>query len=152
MFNMLMCVGVGMMVFCVGKIVLDDDVFYVQWLFELMGCILVIDEKYMDVIIGFLVSGLVFFYIVIEVFVDGGVKVGLLWQVVIDFVVQICFGVVVMVNEMGSYLVFFKDEVMMFVGCMVDGIFKFEEGGLCVILIKVIVEVVVWVGELVIDD
>lgn len=59
----------------------------------------------MNVIIVVGGSVLVFFFFVIEVMSDGGVRVGLLRVLLMDLVIQIVFGVVWLVQEIGKYLV-----------------------------------------------
>lgn len=145
-------VGAGMTAICAGKAASENDVSYVERLFEPMGRTLVTDEKHMDAITGLSASGPAFMYIVIEAMAEGGVKAGLPRKVAIDLAAQTCLGAAAMVNETGSHPALLKDEVTTPAGCTVDGILKLEEGGLRVTLIKAIVEAASRAGELVNDE
>ncbi len=145
-------VGAGMTAICAGKSAPEDDVHYVQRLFEPMGKTIVTDEKHMDAITGLSASGPAFIYIVIEALADGGVKAGLPRSVAIELAAQTCLGAAEMVGKTGNHPALLKDEVTTPAGCTVDGILKLEEGGLRVTLIKAIVEASARAGELVNDE
>src|SRR4029079_7448640 len=66
----------GMTAISVGKHATGDHVRQAQKIFDAIGRTLIIDEKHMDAVTGLSASGPAFVYIIIESFVEAGVKVG----------------------------------------------------------------------------
>src|SRR5215475_10730018 len=67
----------GMSAIAVGKHATSDHMLQAQKIFDAIGRTLVVDEKHMDAVTGLSASGPAFVYIIIESFVEAGVKVGL---------------------------------------------------------------------------
>ena len=61
----------------VGKHATADHMRQAQTIFDAIGRTLILDEKHMDAVTGLSASGPAFVYIIIESFVEAGVKVGL---------------------------------------------------------------------------
>jgi pyrroline-5-carboxylate reductase len=133
-------VGAGMTVICGGKQAREEHVATSVALFETLGRVLVLDERYFDAVTGLSASGPAFLYIVIESLAEGGVKMGLPRNVAIELAAQTCLGAGKMTVETGDHPALLKDAVTTPAGCTVDGILKLEEGGLRVTLIKAVVE------------
>lgn len=133
-------VGAGMTVVCGGRWASRDHVTAAVHLFEHVGRVLVMDERYFDAVTGLSASGPAFLYIVIESLAEGGVKMGLPRKVAIELAAQACLGAGKMTVETGDHPALLKDAVTTPAGCTVDGILQLEEGGLRVTLIKAVVE------------
>lgn len=78
MFNILVFVGEGMLVFCKNSNVIDEELNMIKVLFEFFGEVEIVLEYLMDIVIG--ISGFFFVYVFmfIEVMVDVVVLVGML--------------------------------------------------------------------------
>lgn len=143
MFNMLSLIGCGVVGLVRGKGVWDDYVELVFFWMWLVGVCEEVVELLFDVVMGFFGFGLVYVFFVFDVMIEGVVKEGLNWWVVMRLVVEILVGFVLFVVMIGEYLVIFCDWVMSFGGIMVVGLKELEFGGVCVFFFNVI-EVVIW--------
>ena len=133
-------VGAGMTALCAGEYANDGHVKAAKVIFEHIGRVMVLDEKYFDAVTGLSASGPAFFYIIIESMAEGGVKAGLPRHVATELAAQTCLGAAKMVIETGQHPALLKDAVTTPAGCTIDGILKMEEGGIRVTLIKTIAE------------
>jgi pyrroline-5-carboxylate reductase len=97
-----------------------------------------VDEKHMDAVTGLSASGPAFVYIIIESFIEGGVKVGLPRDVATLLAAQMVHGAASMVLETGEHPAKLKDVVTTPAGCTVDGLLELEDGRLRVTLIKAV--------------
>jgi len=118
-------------------------------IFEAIGRSLIIDEKHMDAVTGLSASGPAFVYIIIESFIEAGVKVGLPREAATLLAAQMVNGAANMVLETGEHPAKLKDIVTTPAGCTVDGILELEDGGLRVTLIKAVVKATMRARELV---
>ena len=84
----------------------------------------------MDAVTGLSASGPAFVYIIIESFIEGGVKVGLPRDVATLLAAQMVHGAANMVLETGEHPAKLKDIVTTPAGCTVDGLLELEDGGL----------------------
>jgi pyrroline-5-carboxylate reductase len=139
----------GMTAIAAGKHATKDQVAQARKIFDAMGRALIVDEKHMDAVTGLSASGPAFVYIIIESFVEAGVKVGLPRDVATELAAQMVLGASSMVLETGEHPAKLKDIVTTPAGCTIDGILALEEGGLRVTLIKAIVRATVRARELV---
>jgi pyrroline-5-carboxylate reductase len=108
-------------------------------MFDAIGRTVILDEKHMDAVTGLSASGPAFVYIIIESFVEAGVKVGLPREAATQLAAQMVLGAASMVLETGEHPAKLKDIVTTPAGCTIDGILELEEGGLRVTLIKAVV-------------
>lgn len=139
----------GMSAIAVGRHVTDDHVKQAQTIFDAIGRTLIVDEKHMDAVTGLSASGPAFVYIIIESFVEAGVKVGLPRETATALAAQMVLGASSMVLETGEHPAKLKDIVTTPAGCTIDGILELEEGGLRVTLIKAVVRATQRARELV---
>lgn len=142
-------IKVGMTALAGGRWASPEQVETARSIFEHLGRVLILDEKYFDAVTGLSASGPAFIYVVIESLAEGGVKVGLPRSVATELAAQACLGAAAMVLATGDHPAVLKDAVTTPAGCTIDGILKLEEGGLRVTLIKTIVEASRRAGELV---
>jgi len=139
----------GMSAIAVGKHANATHVRQAQKIFDAIGRSLIVDEKHMDAVTGLSASGPAFVYIIIESFVDAGVKVGLPRETATQLAAQMVLGASSMVLETGEHPAKLKDIVTTPAGCTIDGILELEEGGLRVTLIKAVVRATQRARELV---
>ena len=129
----------GMTVIATGKYATSEHVALAQKIFNGIGRTLILDEKHMDAVTGLSASGPAFVYIIIESFVEAGVKVGLPREAATQLAAQMVLGASSMVLETGEHPAKLKDIVTTPAGCTIDGILELEDGGLRVTLIKAVV-------------
>ena len=139
----------GMSAISVGKHATADHMRQAQTIFDAIGRTLILDEKHMDAVTGLSASGPAFVYIIIESFVEAGVKVGLPRDAATQLAAQMVLGAASMVLQTGEHPAKLKDVVTTPAGCTIDGILELEEGGLRVTLIKAVVRATVRARELV---
>ncbi len=129
----------GMTAIAPGKHASADHVALARRIFDAIGRTLILDEKHMDAVTGLSASGPAFVYIIIESFVEAGVKVGLPREAATQLAAQMVLGASSMVLETGEHPAKLKDIVTTPAGCTIDGILELEDGGLRVTLIKAVV-------------
>lgn len=87
MFNIFCLIGRVVSVYVVGLGAMVVDVEQVEYLLMVVGLVFVLEERYIDVVIGFFGLGLVYVYLLIEVMIEGGVVMGLFVELVVKLVV-----------------------------------------------------------------
>jgi pyrroline-5-carboxylate reductase len=128
----------GMTAVSPGKHATAHHVQQARKIFDAIGRSLILDEKHMDAVTGLSASGPAFVYIIIESFIEGGVKVGLPRDVATLLAAQMVHGAASMVLETGEHPAKLKDIVTTPAGCTVDGLLELEDGRLRVTLIKAV--------------
>ena len=139
----------GMTSFSAGKHANTHHMQQARRIFDAIGRSIIVDEKHMDAVTGLSASGPAFVYIIIESFIEAGVKVGLPRDVATLLSAQMVHGAASMVLETGEHPAKLKDIVTTPAGCTVDGILELEDGGLRTTLIKAVVKATVRARELV---
>jgi len=139
----------GMSAIAAGKHASQEHIRQAKMIFDAIGRSLTVDEKHMDAVTGLSASGPAFVYIIIESFVEAGVKVGLPREVATQLAAQMTLGAAGMVLETGEHPAKLKDIVTTPAGCTIDGILELEDGGLRVTLIKAVVRATQRARELV---
>lgn len=139
----------GMTALAPGKHATAEHLAQARKIFDAIGRTVILDEKHMDAVTGLSASGPAFVYIIIESFVEAGVKVGLPREAATQLAAQMVLGAATMVLETGEHPAKLKDIVTTPAGCTIDGILELEEGGLRVTLIKAIVRATQRAKELV---
>lgn len=115
--------------YALGKYATDADSQLVHNLFNAVGRVFKLDEKYLDAVTGLSGSGPAYVYMFIEALSDGGVKMGLPRDVATVLAAQTVMGAAKMVLETGQHPAQLKDAVTSPGGTTVEGISKLEEGG-----------------------
>ena len=122
-------IGVSATAFALGKSATDADGQLVLNLFNAVGKVFKLDEKYLDAVTGLSGSGPAYVYLFIEALSDGGVKMGLPRDVATVLAAQTVMGSAKMVLETGQHPAQLKDAVTSPGGTTVEGISKLEDGG-----------------------
>ena len=139
----------GMTAITAGKHATADHMGQARKIFDAIGRTLILDERHMDAVTGLSASGPAFVYIIIESFIEAGVKVGLPREAATQLAAQMVLGASSMVLETGEHPAKLKDIVTTPAGCTIDGILELEDGGLRVTLIKAVVRATQRAKELV---
>ena len=139
----------GMTAIAPGKFATAEHTAEARKIFDAIGRTVILDEKHMDAVTGLSASGPAFVYIIIESFVEAGVKVGLPREAATQLAAQMVLGAASMVLETGEHPAKLKDIVTTPAGCTIDGILELEDGGLRVTLIKAVVRATQRAKELV---
>jgi pyrroline-5-carboxylate reductase len=144
-------IGVGMTGITPGSHATAAHVEMARAMFEAVGRVAVLDEKYMDAVTGLSASGAAFVYILLESLAEGGVKVGLPRDVATLLAAQTMQGAARTVLETGDHPALLKDGVTTPAGCTIDGIMELEDGKVRVTLIKAVVKATERAKELMFD-
>ncbi len=122
-------IGVSATAFALGKSATDADGQLVHNLFDAVGKVFRLDEKYLDAVTGLSGSGPAYVYMFIEALSDGGVKMGLPRDVATTLAAQTVMGAAEMVLETGQHPAQLKDAVTSPGGTTIEGLSKLEDHG-----------------------
>lgn len=121
-------VQAGATVLAPGKGVEEETLSLAIRVFESIGKIWVLEEKYLDAVTGLSGSGPAFVFVMIEALADGGVKCGLSREIAVSLAAQTMLGAAKMVMETGDHPARLKDFVASPGGTTIAGLHKLEEG------------------------
>lgn len=127
--NTPMQVGVGMTAITPNDFVEDQELDWVNSLFESVGRALVVDESKMEAVIGACGSSPAFVYMMIEALADGAVLKGLPRDQAIELAAQAVKGAAEMVLETGRHPGLLKDQVCSPGGTTIEGVSALESAG-----------------------
>ncbi|MBH0200906.1 MAG: pyrroline-5-carboxylate reductase [Nitrospira sp.] len=131
-------VGEGMTVLAVGPGVEEREVACARHIFESVGRVVPLDERYMDAVTGLSGSGPAYVFLMIEAMADGGVKMGLPRETASLLAAQTVLGAAWMVLETGQHPARLKDQVASPGGTTIAGLHRLEQGGLRGVLINAV--------------
>lgn len=123
-------IGTSATAFALGRHATSADGQVVFTIFNAVGKVFQLDEKYLDAVTGLSGSGPAYVYMFIEALSDGGVKMGLPRDVATTLAAQTVLGAAKMVLETGQHPAQLKDAVTSPGGTTIEGISKLEDGGL----------------------
>ena len=118
----------GMTVLSPGRFAKEAHVAQARQLFEPLGRVLEMDERYMDAVTGLSSSGPAFIFIILEALAEGGVQCGLPRAIALELAAQMTLGAASMVLETGKHPAALKDEVTTPAGCTIAGLLALEDG------------------------
>lgn len=131
-------VGAGMTALAIGPGVGEQEVACVRQIFESVGRVVPIDERFMDAVTGLSGSGPAYVFLMIEAMADGGVKMGLPRETAALLAAQTVLGAARMVLETGQHPARLKDEVSSPGGTTIAGLHRLEQGSLRGLLIDAV--------------
>ena len=131
-------VGTSATAFAIGRHATETDAKLVSNIFNAVGKVFQLDEKYLDAVTGLSGSGPAYVYMFIEALSDGGVKMGLPRDVATALAAQTVLGAAMMVLETGQHPAQLKDAVTSPGGTTIEGISKLEDGGLRSVIINAV--------------
>ena len=104
----------------------------------LLGLIMPLDEKYLNLATGLVGSGPAYLFLVIDALADAGVRLGLPKDISILLAAQTTLGAAKMVVETGEHPVKLKDMVATPAGTTVEGLLELEQGKLRAVIISAV--------------
>ena len=131
-------VGEGMTALAIGLGVEESEVRCARQIFESVGRVVRVDERFMDAVTGLSGSGPAYVFLMIEAMADGGVKMGLPRETASLLAAQTVLGAARMVLETGQHPASLKDQVASPGGTTIAGLHRLEQGGLRGLLIDAV--------------
>jgi len=121
-----------------GTYATDDHVAMAREIFEAVGEVVTVPEKYMDAVTGLSGSGPAYVYMFIEALTDAGVKQGLSRKDAAKLSAQTVYGAAKLAIETGKHPAILRDEVTTPGGTAIAAVSSLEEHGLRTMLINAV--------------
>ncbi len=128
----------GVSVICHDNSINPNDLDYIKGIFNAVGMVLELDEKYIDAVTGLSGSGPAYVFIIIEALSDGGVKMGLPRDIALKLAAQTVLGSAKMYLETKKHPGALKDMVTSPGGTTITALHKIEKGKLRATLISAV--------------
>ncbi len=128
--NLACSVREAMVTFCPTPNITKEQLDMVIGLLSLLGKVIHLDEKYLNLATGLVGSGPAYIYLIIDALADAGVRLGLPKDISITLAAQTTLGAAKMVIETGEHPIKLKDKVATPAGTTVEGLLELERGGL----------------------
>jgi pyrroline-5-carboxylate reductase len=119
----------GMTALTLGNAVSEDDGHVARMIFEVVGRVVLVEERLMDAVTGLSGSGPAYVFQAIEALADGGVMMGLPRQTAELLAAQTVLGAARLVLESGAHPAQLKDRVASPGGTTIAGLHRLEQGG-----------------------
>lgn len=136
--NIACSVREAMVTFCPTPNITNEKLDMVTHMLGLLGRVMRLDEKYLNLATGLVGSGPAYIYLMIDALADAGVRLGLPKDVSITLAAQTTLGAAKMVVETGEHPVKLKDKVATPAGTTVEGLLELERGGLRATIISAV--------------
>jgi pyrroline-5-carboxylate reductase len=128
----------AMITFCPTPNITEEELEMVRATLGLLGRVMRLDEKYLNLATGLVGSGPAYIYLIIDALADAGVRLGLPKDVAITLAAQTTLGAAKMVVETGKHPVELKDMVATPAGTTVEGLLELEKGSLRATIISAV--------------
>ncbi len=119
----------GMSVISLGKYANEDHLNKTKQIFQAVGKVIVVQEKYMDIVTALSGSGPAFIFLIIESLIDAGVQLGLSRSDASIMVAQTVLGSSKMLIDTQEHPVTLKNKVTSPGGTTAVGLYELEKGG-----------------------
>jgi pyrroline-5-carboxylate reductase len=136
--NLACSVREAMVTFCPTPNTTEAELDMVTNMLRLLGKVIRLDEKYLNLATGLVGSGPAYIYVIIDALADAGVRLGLPKDVSITLAAQTTLGAAKMVVETGEHPIKLKDKVATPAGTTVEGLLELERGGLRATIISAV--------------
>jgi len=136
--NLACMVREAMIVVCPSENTKQQDLETVTSVLSLLGRVMRLDEKYINLATGLVGSGPAYIYLIIEALADASVRLGLPKDVSIVLAAQMTLGAAKMVAETGEHPAKLKDMVTTPAGTTIEGLLALEEGKLRAVIINAV--------------
>ena len=136
--NQACLVNEAMITFCPSENTTEEQVKMVTEVLSLLGKVLPLEEKYLNLATGLVGSGPAYIFLIIEALADAGVRLGLPKEISTILAAQTTLGAAKMVVETGEHPAKLKDKVATPGGTTVEGLLELERGGLRAVLISAV--------------
>lgn len=147
--NIAVRVREAMITLCHSENVTKGQLKTVTNMLSLLGPVMALDEKYLNLATGLVGSGPAYIYVVIDALADAGVRMGLPKDVSIYLAAQTLLGAAKMVVETGEHPVKLKDMVTTPAGTTIEGLMELERLGLRAAIISAVTKAAERAKELV---
>jgi pyrroline-5-carboxylate reductase len=138
--NLTCSVREAMMTVCPSKNTTKDELKITMDVLSLLGKVVKLDEKYLNLATGLVGSGPAYIFLIIDALADAGVRLGLPKDIAIVLAAQTTLGAAKMVVDTGEHPVKLKDKVATPAGTTVEGLLALEQGKLRATLISAVTE------------
>jgi pyrroline-5-carboxylate reductase len=128
----------AMIAICPSENTSQQQLEMVKVILSQLGHVLVLDEKYLNPITGFIGSGPAYVCLIIEAMADAGVRLGVSKDKAILMAAQTILGTAKMVVDRGEYPAKIRDRVSTPGGVTVEGVLQLEKGRLRAVIISAI--------------
>jgi len=128
--NMAVQVREGMITVCPAENVTKEQLTTATGMLSLLGRVIRLDEKYLNLATGLVGSGPAYIYLIIDALADAGVRLGLPKDISIVLAAQTTLGAAKMVVETGEHPAKLKDMVVTPAGTTIEGLLELERSGL----------------------
>ncbi len=128
----------AMIAVCPSENTKKEELEMVTGTLSLLGHVITLDERYLNLATGLVGSGPAYIYLIIEALADAGVRLGLPKNVSILLAAQTTLGAAKMVVETGEHPAKLKDMVTTPAGTTVEGLLALEEGRLRAVIITAV--------------
>lgn len=122
-------VGEGLTVLCYGNGVTEEEKTVAKSIFQSVGKVQELEEKYLNSVIALTSSSPAYFFMMIEAMADGAVKAGLPRKISYEMAAQAMLGSAKMVLESGKHPGELKDMVCSPAGTTIEAVKALEETG-----------------------
>lgn len=136
--NMAVSVQEGMITVCPSDNVTKEQLKTATDMLGLLGRVMTLDEKYLNLATGLVGSGPAYIYLIIDALADAGVRLGLPKEVSTVLAAQTTLGAAKMVVETGEHPAKLKDMVVTPAGTTIEGLLELERYGLKAALISAV--------------
>jgi len=136
--NMAVLVREGMVTVCPADNVSKEQLKTATDLLGLLGRVIRLDEKYLNLATGLVGSGPAYIYLIIDALADAGVRLGLPKDVSTVLAAQTTLGAAKMVVETGEHPAKLKDMVVTPAGTTIEGLLELERYGLKAVMISAV--------------
>ena len=136
--NQACLVNEAMITFCPSDNTTDEQVKTVTEVLSLLGKVLQLKEKYLNLATGLVGSGPAYIFLIIEALADAGVRLGLPKEISTVLAAQTTLGAAKMVVETGEHPAKLKDKVATPGGTTVEGLLELERGALRAVIISAV--------------
>jgi len=138
--NLACSVREAMIVVCPSENTDEGELKMATDVLSLVGNVMRLDEKYLDLATGLVGSGPAYIFVIIDALADAGVRLGLPKDISTVLAAQTTLGAARMVVETGEHPAKLKDMVATPAGTTVEGLLALEEGKLRATLISAVTE------------
>jgi len=125
--NMAVLVREGMITVCPSESVTKEQLRTATDVLSLLGRVVRLDEKYLNLATGLVGSGPAYIYLVIDALADAGVRLGLPKDISTVLAAQTTLGAARMVVETGEHPAKLKDMVVTPAGTTIEGLLELEK-------------------------
>jgi len=136
--NMAVLVREGMVTVCPSDNVTREQLKTATEMLGLLGRVMKLDEKYLNLATGLVGSGPAYIYLIIDALADAGVRLGLPKDVSTVLAAQTTLGAAKMVVETGEHPAKLKDMVVTPAGTTIEGLLELERYGLRAVVISAV--------------